>query len=425
MIYQDHNDDPVVRINNGLSLRHLTNDGCGFNTEIEDEPCLEVFDTEQAYSYNDLQPYYLLDILGSQDDSDTSSPFETFKKRMISMHPEDKILKEIIREGVGAAVKHNDIINFHYALYVEYREYPIDLSYLRCRQPERIQIGNSDIIKGLDLAFQTMKTGEMSYFFIHPDLAFGKAGCPPRIPKDAAILARLEVFDTDIPDETIAKDTGEFTLEKALKLAKTYHAYANDAFKHKNISTAINKYNKAVQYLLDARLINDAEDIMVKHLLCKMYSNLAVCHAKLNNPKKVCIAVNNAFRDCPELISNNAKLLYHSGTALRMLGDHKLAYKRLKMAVNLDPTNERINDAIKQLNEEMKTYSNYEKNLCSKMIGITTNKDNSNAEDEKLISVKSKDQEQNLLIDDAESSVTISSMDCEESSIINSVSDKF
>lgn len=59
---------------------------------------------------------------------------------------------------------------------------------------------------------------------------------------DAAILARLEVFDTDIPDETIAKDTGEFTLEKALKLAKTYHAYANDAFKHKNISTAINKY---------------------------------------------------------------------------------------------------------------------------------------------------------------------------------------
>lgn len=68
-------------------------------------------------------------------------------------------------------------------MYVEYREYPIDLSYLRCRQPERIQIGNSDIIKGLDLAFQTMKTGEMSYFFIHPDLAFGKAGCPPRIPK--------------------------------------------------------------------------------------------------------------------------------------------------------------------------------------------------------------------------------------------------
>lgn len=90
---------------------------------------------------------------------------------------------QVERKGAGADVKFNDIVHYHYAFYVEYQEHPMDISYLRRKRPERIQIGKPGVITGIHLALQTMKAGELSHFLIHPDLAFGKLGCAPRIPK--------------------------------------------------------------------------------------------------------------------------------------------------------------------------------------------------------------------------------------------------
>lgn len=69
--------------------------GCDFEIENDGEPKPEVSDPEKVYSYEELQPYCLLDALESQDDFDASLPFEIFRKGMVSIHPENKIFKKV------------------------------------------------------------------------------------------------------------------------------------------------------------------------------------------------------------------------------------------------------------------------------------------------------------------------------------------
>lgn len=70
----------------------------------------------------------------------------------------------------------------HYAAYVEFAEYPFDVTRLRHKKPYQVRIGNCEVIPGLEMAIKSMKKDEKSKFLIHPDLAFGEKGIPPRIP---------------------------------------------------------------------------------------------------------------------------------------------------------------------------------------------------------------------------------------------------
>lgn len=42
-----------------------------------------------------------------------------------------------------------------------------------------------NVIPAWDIAISTMKTGELSRILVRPEYAFGKHGCPPRVPTDA------------------------------------------------------------------------------------------------------------------------------------------------------------------------------------------------------------------------------------------------
>ena len=46
------------------------------------------------------------------------------------------------------------------------------------------------MIAGLDVGISTMKKGELARFIMKPDMAFGKMGCPPRIPPEATGIYR-------------------------------------------------------------------------------------------------------------------------------------------------------------------------------------------------------------------------------------------
>ena len=55
-------------------------------------------------------------------------------------------------------------------------------------------------ILGWEIAIPTMKKGEKSRFLIKPEYAYGKMGCPPRIPAQATGKSNfMKYFDSCHP----------------------------------------------------------------------------------------------------------------------------------------------------------------------------------------------------------------------------------
>jgi len=96
------------------------------------------------------------------------------------------VLQEV-RPGSGCIVPKRSVVTVHYNAYVEYGDEPYDSTWLR-GYPKVGQLGHCFII-GLDIAIASMKKGETSRFLIHPNVAYGKMGCPPRIPQSKLQLA--------------------------------------------------------------------------------------------------------------------------------------------------------------------------------------------------------------------------------------------
>jgi len=93
---------------------------------------------------------------------------------------DDFVVLQVIQEGAGCIVPENAVVTVHYNAYVEYDDEPYDSTWLR-GYPLVCDLCQG-FIPGLCVGIASMKKGETSRFLIHPDMAFRKMGCPPRIP---------------------------------------------------------------------------------------------------------------------------------------------------------------------------------------------------------------------------------------------------
>lgn len=84
--------------------------------------------------------------------------------------------------GTGSVIPEDAVVYIHYNAYTELDEIPYDVTFLRNKEPIRLVLGSAGLIPGLEMGILTMKKSEKAQFLIHPDLAYGKMGCPPRIP---------------------------------------------------------------------------------------------------------------------------------------------------------------------------------------------------------------------------------------------------
>ena len=49
------------------------------------------------------------------------------------------------------------------------------------------------VVRGFELAVMSMKEGERAIICLQPEYAFGRAGAPPKVPRDTPVI-----FDTTI-----------------------------------------------------------------------------------------------------------------------------------------------------------------------------------------------------------------------------------
>jgi len=102
------------------------------------------------------------------------------------------VLKEILEEGNGTGTPHTGCtVSLHYTgRLVDGTEF--DSSVGR-NKPFEFPLGKGNVIKDFDKGMATMKIGDRCFLTCAPNYAYGAAGSPPAILRDATLIFELEM----------------------------------------------------------------------------------------------------------------------------------------------------------------------------------------------------------------------------------------
>lgn len=106
--------------------------------------------------------------------------------------PPEDLVKEDQVVGQGPVAEQGDRVEVHYTGRLLENGKKFDSSRDR-DQPFPFTLGAGDVIKGWDQGVVGMRVGGKRKLTIPADLAYGKAGSPPKIPPDAALVFDVEL----------------------------------------------------------------------------------------------------------------------------------------------------------------------------------------------------------------------------------------
>lgn len=136
----------------------------------------------------------------------------------------------------------NCVVYLRYQGYFEYQEMPFDSTLMQCEAKGddslRINLAAGGLIPGLHLGVLSMRKGEKAELLIHPDYAYGKMGCPPRIPpgKIGPKVCK-DFFEIFIESSMFWLQVTTFHFE--MYMHNIYKYNATCTFKHTSVKTKI------------------------------------------------------------------------------------------------------------------------------------------------------------------------------------------
>ncbi|KAK2586048.1 hypothetical protein KPH14_012045 [Odynerus spinipes] len=347
----------------------------GFTIEIGDEYLPE---EEEEFSYNSdvfLSNEEVLNMLNMDEFKDNEDEevneatavmpcgisFATMKTKMSNLIEDGRVMKLIKRKGVGEIIPYNAQITINYIGYFEFSDEPFDSTYAH-GHPKTVRLDQGLLLPGLEIAITSMKKHEIALFIVHPDLAYGPVGCPPRIlPNEEVMFAihLIDFIDNGTADTYVNLSVEEKKLFKnIIKCVNDLLNTAKDNFKKQKTRQAIRQYKKAVVLLENAELNNDEEEEEANKLLSTAYGNLAVCYNKEGMSRHACMACNKAP-------TRNVKIHFNHGRALLRMGEYSRALQELRTAHRMEPKNKDIFKEICLANEKYNRYREIEKRLWS------------------------------------------------------------
>lgn len=191
-------------------------------------------------------------------------------------------------------------------------------------------------VRGITDALKTMTVGEESLFWIEKQRMFRK---------DDNIV-KIQVISAEKFELTPEKSTFDATIEKALGLKKEADELITKADYHEGLRI----FKQITRILQENSANNDDNEEQNKQLLVSSYLSAADCFLILQKFNKVCIMI-KCLQDHIN-IEQNSKALYYKGMASLGFKRYQEAKKLLQKASWLDRNNEKILDALKQV--EMK-----------------------------------------------------------------------
>lgn len=108
-----------------------------------------------------------------------------------------------------------------------------------------IQLGDNEVVQGLDMALGLMDEGEKSEITCHARFAYGSIGLVSKnIPSDATIIYTIELLSTR--EET---DLEKKTYESRKEIGNKKRERGNFFFERQEFNTSIQLYRRALEYL--------------------------------------------------------------------------------------------------------------------------------------------------------------------------------
>ncbi|ODM91282.1 Inactive peptidyl-prolyl cis-trans isomerase FKBP6 [Orchesella cincta] len=296
---------------------------------------------------------------------------------------DDRLKKLVMKSGTGASVEAGQLVRVHYVIGCEFMDDIIESTYIK-RKPARFRIGGGEVLHILELATATMKIGETSKFLGTSDIGYGKMGVPlddtKVIPADARVVIQIELLDAKdkvAPQvETISDlsdaERRQIGFEKLFKHAEEMKNEGNDEFKAGMYDRAKLKYKAAIACAKDMDPITAAETqqfLSLRGVLCK---NLCMTCYKLGDVKTALKFGKAAATNLDVSKDIRSKSNYWCAKCYYDMGDYHEGVKYIKVARNLcaDSNVTELFDMFQKKENELR---NKEKDICARMMKITTN----------------------------------------------------
>jgi peptidylprolyl isomerase len=211
-------------------------------------------------------------------------------------------------------------------------------------QPFEFQIGRSQVIRGWDEGFASMKVGEKAKFTLTPEYGYGKSGSPPKIPGNATLVFEVELLSFHEKEKEKWEMTPEERFEKASQLKRE----GTSLFMEKRFDEAAELYTKASS-LVEADEDDEPLPDQERELYVSCLNNVAMCMIKAQKYTEAVSAASQVLSQ----ESNNIKALYRRGSSRIHLGYLKEAKTDLMAAYNLDNTNKDVRRELAVLKKAM------------------------------------------------------------------------
>ena len=124
--------------------------------------------------------------------------------REVKVTEDGGVIKKVIQEGSGDQLpKKKNCVAVEYSSRLEDGTV-FDQS--DEGNPKVFPIGTGTLLKGWDLAIQTMKLGEKAEIIIEPEYAYGEEGAGDLVPKNAKIYCTTQIVKIDIHLKKLDRD---------------------------------------------------------------------------------------------------------------------------------------------------------------------------------------------------------------------------
>ncbi|KAJ8679260.1 hypothetical protein QAD02_015047 [Eretmocerus hayati] len=247
-----------------------------------------------------------------------------------------------------------------------------------------IQLGDAEVIQGLDLATALMDVEEEAVIEVHSRFAYGSLGRKspplPDIPPDAKII-----YEVTLKQVEMEPDIEELDHHDKRRIGNMKRERGNWWFARNENSTAIQCYRRALEYLAPSsendmleqkksdnkgENVTDADLQAMLEDALKVHNNLAAAQLKCEAYDAALKSVENVLRCQPQ----NVKALFRKGKILHYKGEHHKACSILTQALKIDPENKAIQQELLIIKRKSAKDARHEKNLYRKMLGATPEK---------------------------------------------------
>ncbi|CAG9860350.1 unnamed protein product [Phyllotreta striolata] len=276
------------------------------------------------------------------------------------------IMKKLLTEGKpDSRPQRSEKCIINYTLYLK------DETVVESASNFQLNLGESDVIQGLDVALGLMNIGEKCRLQIEPRLAFSKKGLASDIPPDATVIYDVELVQVEPEDVIDSMTIGERRQKGNKKRERGNWWYVRG---ENNI--AIQCYRRALDYLDEveggeqaSKNDNEKSEILDSDLQSILEDRISVCNnmaaaqIKMENYNAALSSLQIVLKCQP----NNVKAHFRKAKVFIGKNDLSTAMKCLLKAKELAPNDAEIQKEIAKVTKLLDKQKTSEKELARRM----------------------------------------------------------